>query len=487
MSQNTASSRPHSANAIVAVLAFTGIVVSVMQSLVIPLLLKLPVLLHTSTANASWVITSTLLAGAVAMPVTGRLGDMYGKRRIIFISLGLLIVGSLLCASTSSLVPMVIGRTLQGGAMGVIPLGISVMRDTLPQERMGSAMALMSSSLGVGGALGLPAAALVAQHFDWHILFISSAALGAITTILIAFLVPESPVRTPGRFDIIGAVGLTAGLICLLLAVSKGADWGWSSATTLGLLAAALVILLAWGVFELRVQQPLVDLRTTARRQVLVTNIAAAATGFAMYAMALILPQLLQLPKATGYGLGQSMIAAGLCMAPGGLMMMLVSPISARISQARGPKTSLMLGAAIIAVGYALGLVLLHAAWQIIIVSCVIGAGIAIAYAAMPALIMDAVPLSETASANGLNSLMRSIGISTAGAVIGVVLAHTAKPFGGFPLPTMTGFRTSFAIAAAASLAALLIAAMIPGSRARRPAEHTTQSIKIAQPADQHR
>jgi len=467
----------------VAVLAFTGIVVSVMQTLVIPLLVELPALLHTSSANASWVITATLLAGAVAVPVTGRLGDMYGKRRLIFVSLGLLIAGSLLCGLTSGVLPMVVGRSLQGAAMGVIPLGISVMRDVLPAQRMGSAVALMSASLGVGGSLGLPAAALVAQHFNWHVLFLGSAALGVVAAVLIAIVVPESPVRAAGRFDLIGALGLAAGLISLLLAVSKGGDWGWGSATTIGLFAAAPVILLAWGWFELRAGEPLVDLRITAGRQVLLTNIASVAIGFAMFAMSLILPQLLQLPKATGYGLGQSMVVAGLCLAPGGLVMMAVSPVSAWISKARGPKTSLMLGAAVIAVGYALALVLVHTVWQVIVVTCVIGAGIAIAYAAMPALIMAAVPLSETASANGFNSLTRSIGTSVAGAVIGVVLANTTTPFGGIPLASMTGFRISFVIATGASLLAMLTAALLPNNRPQQPAQQTPQPIKVTEPA----
>ncbi|WP_107095059.1 MFS transporter [Streptomyces chattanoogensis] len=434
-----------------------------MQTLVVPLVVELPRLLHTTTSNASWVITATLLAGAVATPVMGRLGDMFGKRRILFASLGLLIAGSLICAFTSDLVPMVVGRTLQGGAMGVIPLGISIMRDEVPAERMGSAMALMSSSLGVGSALGMPAAAFVAEHADWHVLFMGSAGLAAVALLLIALFVPESPVRTPGRFDVIGAVGLSAGLVCLLLGISKGGDWGWGSGTTLGCFAASVVILLAWGAVELRVEQPLVDLRTTARRQVLLTNLAAIAIGFAMYAMSLVLPQLLQLPEATGYGLGQSMVVAGLCVVPGGVVMILLSPVSARISAARGPKVSLMLGSVVIAIGYASALGLVHAVWQTLIVSALIGGGIALAYAAMPALIMGAVPPSETAAANGLNTLMRSIGTSTASAVLGVVLSHMTQPLGGVPLPSMNGFRTSFIIACAACVVALLIAAFLPG------------------------
>ncbi|MGW1376660.1 MFS transporter [Streptomyces sp. NPDC002446] len=434
-----------------------------MQTLVVPLIAELPHLLHTTTSNASWVITATLLAGAVATPVMGRLGDMFGKRRILFCSLGLLIVGSLICAFTSDLVPMVVGRTLQGGAMGVIPLGISIMRDEVPAERMGSAMALMSSSLGVGSALGMPAAAYVAQHADWHVLFMGSAGLAALALLLVALFVPESPLRAPGRFDLIGAVGLSAGLVCLLLGISKGGDWGWGSGTTLGLFAASALILLAWGAVELRVEQPLVDLRTTARRQVLLTNLAAIAIGFAMYAMSLVLPQLLQLPKATGYGLGQSMVVAGLCVVPGGIVMILLSPVSAKISAARGPKVSLMLGTVVIAIGYVSALGLVHAVWQTLIVSALIGGGIALAYAAMPALIMGAVPPSETAAANGLNTLMRSIGTSTASAVLGVVLSHMTQPLGGVPLPSMDGFRTSFIIACAACVVALLIAAFLPG------------------------
>ncbi|MGW7003788.1 MFS transporter [Streptomyces sp. NPDC054933] len=466
------TAHPRTGGPIVAVLAFAGIVVAVMQTLVVPLIAELPRLLHTTTSNASWVITATLLAGAVATPVMGRLGDMFGKRRILFCSLGLLIIGSLVCAFTSDLVPMVVGRTLQGGAMGVIPLGISIMRDEVPAERMGSAMALMSSSLGVGSALGMPAAAFVAEHTDWHVLFMGSAGMAAIALVLAALFVPESPVRTPGRFDVVGAVGLSAGLVCLLLGISKGSDWGWGSGTTLGLFAASVVILVAWGAVELRMEQPLVDLRTTARRQVLLTNLAAITVGFAMYAMSLVLPQLLQLPKATGYGLGQSMVVAGLCVMPGGIVMIFLSPVSAKISAARGPKVSLMLGSVVIAIGYALGLGLVHAVWQTLIVSAVIGGGIALAYAAMPALIMGAVPPSETAAANGLNTLMRSIGTSTASAVIGVVLSHMTQPLGGVPLPSMNGFRTSFVIAGAACVVALLIAAFLPGrgTRARTPA-----------------
>lgn len=451
--------------AVVAVLAFAGIVVSLMQTLVIPIVPELPRLLDAPASDTAWAVTATLLAAAVATPVVGRLGDMFGKRRMLLISGVMLIVGSVVCALADSLLPMIIGRALQGLASGVIPLGISIMRDELPAERLASATALMSASLGIGGALGLPAAALIADNFSWHVLFWTSAALGAVAIGLVTVFVPESKVRTGGRFDLVGALGMAAGLVCLLLAISKGADWGWGSGTTIGLFAAAVVILPAWGFFELRTDQPLVDLRTTARRQVLVTNLASIAVGFAMFAMSLVIPQLLQLPARTGYGLGKSMLAAGLVMAPSGLVMMATAPISAAVSKARGPKVTLMTGALIVAAGYGLNIVLMSEVWHFVLVSCVIGAGIGFTYGSMPALIMGAVPASETAAANSLNTLMRSIGTSSASAVAGVILAQLTTDFGGYALPSENGFKAVLAVGAGAALLAFAVASFIPRQR----------------------
>jgi MFS family permease len=445
-------------NAVVAVLALGGIVVSLMQTLVIPLLPRFPQLLSSSPGDTAWVVTSTLLAGAVATPVVGRLGDMYGKRRMLLISLIMLVLGSVIAALSHSLLPMIVGRVVQGLAVGVIPLGISIMRDELPAERLASATALMSASLGVGGALGLPAAAFLAEQSDWHLLFWTAAAAGVLVLAAVLIFVPESAVRSGGRFDLVGALGLSAALICLLLGVSKASSW--SAGTTTGLFAAAAVTLLLWGWWELRITQPLVDLRTTARRQVLLTNVASAVFAFAMFAQSLVLPQILQLPKATGHGLGQSLLVTGLVLVPSGLVMMAMAPVSARVTTARGPRATLMLGALVVAFGYGAGVFLMSAVWQLVAVSAVIGAGIGLAYGAMPALIMGAVPASETAAANSLNTLMRAIGTSISSAVAGVVLTQVAIPF---------SFRLIMGLGAATALVAVAIAAFVPQVSRRTP------------------
>lgn len=471
MTHTTTSDRPvgRAGGTVVPVLAFAGITVAVMQTLLLPVVKDLPRLLDASPADASWVLTSTLLSGAVATPIMGRLGDLHGKRRMLVASLGGMVVGALISAFTSDLILMIVGRTLQGVAMGAIPLGIGLMRDMLPRERLGSAMALMSSSIGVGGGLALPAAALVAQHADWHALYFGAAGLGALAIALTLAVVPESPVRASGTFDLPGALGLSAGLVLFLLPLSKGSDWGWSSGTTLGLLGAAVVVLLLWGLMELRVSAPLVDLRTTARRQVLLTNLASIMVGVSFFVVSLVLPQLLQLPAATGHGLGQSMVVAGLCVAPLGVTMMFTAPVYARLSARYGPKTTLIIGLLVIAAGYGGGLGLMDAAWQTVVTSTVIGAGIGLAYASLPALIIGAVPASETGAANGLNTLMRSIGTSVSSAVIGMVLAVTSDTVGGAEIPTLHGFRLSFMIATAAVAVGLLLAVFLPAGRPSAP------------------
>ncbi|MGW7574863.1 MFS transporter [Streptomyces sp. NPDC054765] len=460
----------HRAQGIVPVLAFSGIVVAVMQTLLVPVIKDLPVLLNTAPSNATWVMTATLLAGAVSTPIMGRLGDLNGKRRMLLTSLAVMVVGSLICGFTNDLVTMIVGRALQGFAMGAIPLGIGIMRDELPRERLGSAMGLMSSSIGVGGGLALPAAALVAQHANWHTLFFGAAGLGVLSMLLTFLVVPESAVRAQGRFDVAGAIGLSAGLIALLLPITKGSDWGWGSPTTLGLFGTAVLILALWGVMELRMADPLVDLRTTARREVLLTNLASITVGVAFYAISLVLPQLLQLPESTGYGLGRSMVVAGLCVAPLGLTMMCIAPLYARIAARRGPKVSLLLGMMVIAIGYGAGIGLMNAPWQTVIIAVVVGAGIGLAYSSLPALIIGAVDPSETGAATGLNTLMRSIGTSVSSAVIGMVLAHMSTRVGPATVPTMAGFRVSFLIATAAVVVGVVLASFLPSQRkASRP------------------
>lgn len=443
---------------VIAVLAFAGMSAAFMQTILIPIQSELPHLLDAEPSSTAWVITVTLLASAVAVPIAGKLGDMFGKRTIAVVLLGVLIAGSLICTVAPGLAMLIVGRALQGMGMGVIPLGVSLLRDVVDSERLGTAVALVSATLGVGGAIGLPVSALVVDHLDWHMLFVLAALLSAVALVLILTVVPDAGTRTGGRVDVAGAVGLAVGLVGVLLAVSQGNAWGWTSAPTLISLGTGVLALLAWGWYELRAHNPLVDLRVSVRPAVLTTNLASIAMGFALFAANIAFPQLLEAPTTVG-GLGLDLLPASLVLMPSGLAMLAMSPVAGRLERAVGPKPLLVAGAVVLAAAYLASVLVPLQVWTIALVNTVIGIGIGLGYAAMPALIMGAVPRQETGAANALNTLMRSFGTTTASAVVGAILAGTV---GG----NITGsFTLVFGLGLLAAAICAGIGAFIPTPR----------------------
>ncbi len=456
-------------NLIVAVLAFAGMGASFMQTILIPIQSELPRLLDAEPAETAWVITVTLLASAVAVPIAGRLGDMFGKRTIALVLMGILVLGSVVCALAPGLVLMIVGRALQGMGMGVIPLGISLLRDVVAERKLGTSIALVSATLGVGGALGLPISALVVQNADWHMLFVFAAAIALIAFVLLFTVLPKADGGTGGQVDVIGAIGLAVGLVGVLLAVSQGNTWGWASAPTIISLTVGVVVLLAWGFYELRIKNPLVDLRVTARPAVMTTNLASIAMGFALFSSSIAFPQLLEAPVAAG-GIGLDLLPASLLLMPSGLAMLAMSPIAGRIERAVGPKPLLIAGASVLAVAYLTCVFVPLQAWTIAVVNTVIGVGIGLGYAAMPALIMGAVPRHETGAANGVNTLMRAFGTTVASAVVGAIIAAAT---GG---NITASFHLVFVLGFAAAAVCAIIGALIPRPRAEDRLHNTTDA-----------
>jgi MFS family permease len=464
--------------AVIGVLASCGLSVSLMQTLVVPLLPRFPQLLSASPATVAWLVTATLVAAAVSAPVMGRLGDMHGKRRVLLAALVIVTLGSALGAVAPNVGVLIAARAMQGVAMGVIALGISVMRDVLPPARVGSGIALMSSSLGIGGAIGLPLTGVVAQHAGWRWLFAGAAVLGVIQFVLVLLVVQESPLRSGGRFDLPGAVGLSGALVCVLLAVSKGNEWGWTSTVIVWLLVSAAALFAVWVAWELRSRAPMVDLRVSARPAVLWTNVASVVIGFAMFAGFLVTTQILQAPQATGYGSGLSLVAAGLVLLPIGAAMAIFSPISARVSRRRGARTTLVLGTVVLAFGNFLMATLPSSVLLIVAASTTTSIGAALAYSAIPLLIMAAVPPGETAAANSLNTLMRMLGTSSCSAFVAAVATGLTTTVAGQSIASGTAYTVVYVVAGAAALLGAAIAALTP-----RAPQQAAQAPAVPSPA----
>jgi len=467
--------RPRSSPAVVVtMLSCCGIVVSLQQTLLLPLLPDLPRLLDTSADSASWLVTATLLSGAVATPTISRLADMYGKRRMMVLSLGVAVAGSLLGALSQAL-PLLIGaRALQGVGVALIPVAIAIMRDELPRDKVPLGVALMSATLAIGAGIGLPLSGLIVERMDWHASFWLTGIVGVVLIAGTLRLLPESPVRTSGSFDLRGALLLSAALTAILLALSKGGQWGWSAASTLGCAVGGAIVLAAWIPLELRTPRPLVDVRVAARRAVVLVNLASVFAGFSMFANMLVTTQLLQMPEETGYGRGLDVLHTGLWMVPNAAAFGLMAPVSAWLTRRFGPQITLVAGALMMAVTYVWRVFYSADLAQVVVGSVIVGIGTAMVYGALPTLIMRAVPVTETASANGLNVLLRSFGTSTASAATAAVTTASVMAVGGRELPTLDALELLFWLAAAAAVGTTLLG--VPMLRMPEYAEEADRS-----------
>jgi EmrB/QacA subfamily drug resistance transporter len=433
---------------------------SLAQTMLIPALGELTTQLGTDASGIAWVLTGYLLAAAVATPIAGRLGDMFGKRRLLVLSLVAFGLGSTVAALGSSLGVVVLGRVLQGFGGGIFPLCFGIIRDEFPREKVASSIGLISAIFGIGGGTGLIGGGLIADHLSYHWIFwlgTISAALAAIATEL---WVPESPERKPGRVDLRGAALLGLGLVMPLIAISRANDWGWGSTRTLVLIAAGLAVLAVWVAVERRTEQPLADIPTLIKPPVLLTNVATLFVGFGMFGSFLLIPQLAELPESTGFGFGLDATGAGLLMLPGAAMMLFTGPISGALGTRFGSKLPLAIGAAITSAGL-LGLGIDHGTqFAVIAWSFVMSTGIGLAFAAMANLIVEAVPPAQTGEATGINTLTRSVGASIGSQVSAAILAGSAAA--GSAVPTDDGFTAAFLVSAGVAAVAACIAVVIP-------------------------
>jgi MFS family permease len=444
------------------VVGLGALVVALAQSLLIPVLSILPAELDTSASNVSWLLTSTLLVAAVSVPIMGRLGDMFGKRRMLLVALGALVVGSLMTSFTDNIGVLIAGRAIQGASTAAIPLGISLLAVVMPRERVGSSIALISAMLGVGGSLGLPLAGFVAENADFHVLFWITSAAGIIAFVGILLIVPEAPGRSGGKIDYVGSVLLGAGLVALLLPLAQSSAWGWDDARIWILLVAAVILIGVFGWTQVRVEDPLVDLKALRRRPIVLTNVASILFGFALFASFIGTASYVEAPESSGYGFGSSLLVGGLAMLPGGLAMLLLSPLAAKLIERRGAPQTLALGATIVAAGFLMRIVVHDSLWQVIVGATIIGAGTGIGYASMPSLINTHTPPDEIGAANGLNTLFRSLGSSLASAIGGSILAGSTVIVGDFAVPSLEAYQQIFAVCGGAALLAAALVLLIP-------------------------
>jgi EmrB/QacA subfamily drug resistance transporter len=435
---------------------------ALLQSLVIPVLTTVQHDLHTSQDTVTWVLTAYLLSASIFTPVLGRIGDMMGKKRVFVITLVALAVGSLLAALTNSIGIMIVARVIQGVGGGMVPVAFGIIRDEFPAERVAGAVGALAALTAIGAGLGIVLAGPIVEALDYHWLFWLPMILTVAAAVLAVLVVPESPVRNPGRISWPPVLLLSGWLVALLVALSEAPDWGWGSGRVLGLLAAAVVLALVWVFAELRAATPLIDMTMMRLKGVWTNNLVALLIGVGMYATFAFLPEFVQTPSVAGYGFGASITRSGLMLLPATITMFVTGMFVGKLTRRLGGKVLVIAGCLVGAVAMSI-LAFAHAQqWEIYLSTALMGIGFGLAFSAMSALVVAAVPASQTGVASGMNANIRTIGGSIGSAAMAsIVTSHLAAS----GLPKESGYTTGFAALTGCLVLAALAGLLIPALR----------------------
>lgn len=457
--------KPPGTRPLIAVLGLVALTVALLQTAVVPVLGIIADQLGASSVAVSWAVTANLLAAAAATPLIGRLADLYNKKRVLLGVLVVVLAGSLLAATTSSLPLLIVARVLQGVSFSLYPICVAILRDELSDSGIVRALATLSATLGFGGGAGLVITGLLMSgQPGYHRVFWMTTAFTVVVIALTVVVVPSRSRTATGTVDWLGAFGLAAGLSALLVAITQGNTWGWHSPAVLGTAAGGIAVLAAWILWERRRRHPLVSLEMLTRRAVMFTNLATVFVGMGLYCGFLGLTQFVQIDRAAaGYGFSATVLQASLVfLLPGALAGVVTATLSGRLIDRFGARVVLTTGAVTGIVGFA-WLALWHDhTWQVIAAGVLVNAYISLGYGALPALVVAEVDGGETGVATSVNAIARTVGSSVAAAVVAVLLGHVAAATG---MPAESAFVVIFAMGAATAALAMTLIAVSGGRR----------------------
>jgi MFS family permease len=456
---------------LVPTLVLSGSLMSVVSSLGAPLIPTLSRAEGVSLSTGEWILTITLLTGALATPVMGRLADGPRQRAVMLAALSVVIAGCALSAASNGFTVLLIGRALQGVGLGLLPVAMAIARRNLPPEAARRTIATLSVTTAIGAGLGYPLTGLIAQFLDFRAAYWFGAI--AVTGVLVvaALVLPPRSTGTSRRFDAVGAGLLSLAVIGVSVALSEGGEWGWASAGTLGVVGASVVLLAAWIPYELRVAEPLVDLRQVRNRSVLTADASGFLISVALYLLLPIIVEFVQIPRSAGYGFAASLVVSGLVLVPLSVCSFVASRVLAVYERRFGSRTMIPLGSAVFAVAAVFFAVEHSTLWEAFVTTAICGLAVGFTTGAMPGFIVAAVAPSETGSATGFFQVVRSIGLTVGSALSAAVLMAHTRP--GQALPDVGGFEVALIIAAALCLATAVVSFVLPG-RAPSPPNAVT-------------
>lgn len=390
-------------------------------------------------ALIGWLITAFLLTSAGAAAIGGRLGDIYGRDRLLLIMLALALCGSLIAWHGPSLGWVIAGRALQGVSMSILPLCYGLLKENLPKEHTAMGIGILASTYSAGAGIGWIGGGLVVDHGHWQDIFAYSSVLAVLALILVWRFVPHSR-RAPlkGKLDVVGGLLFVPAVLLVLLGFTLIKARGWGDALVWSLIAAGGVLAVIWIWHEALQPEPLINVRLLRHRQIGLANLLFAAFGLGPLLYSSVFFPLLQQPAWTGVGLGQSASMAGLLQVPTIAASIFAGVVSGRIAARHGARRSLIIGTALQALAF-LVLTLTHSSlWQVVGLLMIITASMNMVFTSVPTLVLEAAPEERSSEATGLIQVIRSIAMAIGAQTVALFLAShsvvdSAKGAGSFP------------------------------------------------------
>lgn len=445
-----------------AVLSTAGLAYAVLSSSVVPALPTIKEDLGASETGVTFLLTGFLLSASVGTALLGRLGDMFGKERVLLWTLVIFAAGTLLGGLAGSLPVLIVARVIQGIGGGVFPLSFGIIRDEFPREKVPGSIGMVSAILGIGGGVGIVIGGLIVEHLGWHWLFWMPLVVTIVAAVCTWRFIPESPVRTPGRVNWVAAALMSAGISVVLVAISRAPAWGWGSAKTVGLLLTGLGLCAAWVTVESRSREPLIDMTMMRTRGIWTANLVAFLLGAGMYSMFFVFPQFAQEPESTGYGFGASIVQSGLYLLPSTVGVFLLSSSAGAVARRWGSRAAVIAGSAITTAAYVLFALEHGAPVHMLASAALLGIGIGLSFAALGNLVVEAVPPEQTGAAGGMNTVMRTIGGAFGGQLAATLIASHTLANGD---PAVSGYSDAFVMAAGFLVVCTFAALLVPRRR----------------------
>ncbi|MEM3256087.1 MAG: MFS transporter [Thermoplasmatales archaeon] len=414
------------ARSTIVIMALMGTLVNYVETMVVPALPVLSKFFDSPYSSLSWVLTAYLISGTVSAAIFGKLADIVGKKKVFVILAIIYSVAVSFGGFATSLSEFITIRAIQGLGMGMFPVAFALLNDELPPKELPLAQGIISATFIVGASVGLVIGAWITQNFDWQWSYHSAIPVAFGLLIASFVILKESNIRKKERIDFGGVALVVTGIVSLLLLLSQGEYWGWSSSAVLALALLSITSFVLFYFYERGESEPFIDLKLLSVRNIFLANFAGLFVSGGMFYLFYTIPTLLEDPYPLGFG--KDVFTAGLTVVPGAILGMVVAPIAAAIIRRRGPKLAILIGTFIMLLAFLL--LYFNRSTPIAITEDAgfIGAGTAFVFVGMINMIIISTPKESAGMSTGMNTVFRNIGSSLAPAISGSIESQMVAP-----------------------------------------------------------